>query len=218
MMGLFLFAVAAMLVVITLWLLGVRQAWLTYAAAALSLGGAGYAIYGSPGQAGAPREATQNVRAPMSLDGARQTFFGRFNTAEQWATMASAYAGRGDTRSAAGVMKSAVREHPRNFALWTLYGNALADHGGGYTPAARLAYARAEALAGDTHPGPRFFRALAQARSGEPRLAIETWRDLLENSEMGDDMRQITMLSIAAYAPMLGSEEVQDIQAQSTGS
>ena len=217
-MGFFLFAVVAVLIIAGLWLMGVRQAWLTFAAAALSLGGVGYTIYGSPGQPGTPREASGNGQAPMSLDGARQTFFGRFNRAEQWSTIASGYARRGDTQSAAGVFKSAVREHPRNFALWTLYGNALADHGGGYTPAAQLAFSRAEALAGDRHPGPRFFRALAQARSGEPRLAIETWRDLLDNSEMSEDMRQLTMLSIAAYAPMVGMEDLQAFQAQPTGS
>lgn len=182
-----------------LWFSDVRPPSLTMGAAALMLGAAGYAAFGSPHLPGQPRAQLDNARPALLLTGAREAFFGRFNRTSNWATISESYARRGDTERAAGVLKSAVRENPRNLALWTLYGNALADHGGGLTPAAQLAYDRAVALNPD-HPGPRFFRALARARSGDAETAVLEWRTLLEDVPEGAAYRPMIEQGIVAFS------------------
>ena len=162
------------------WLAGIRGPRLTLVTAALLLGGSGYALAGRPDLPADPREATER-EAPMPLTGARHILFGRFNQSDQWLNMAEAIASRGKTRDAAGLLGSAVREHPRNFALWTGYANALVDDAGTLTPAARLAFERAVAMAPE-HPGPRFFYALAKLRSDDPEGARADWLVLLEET------------------------------------
>lgn len=180
MMGFVLMAGLGLLLLGGFWFAGVRGPRLTLAAAALLLGGAGYALVGRPGLPADPREAA--VRdAPLPLTGARHILFGQFNQSDQWLNMAEAMASRGKTREAAGLLGSAVREHPRNFALWTGYANALVDDAGTLTPAATLAFERAVSMAPE-HPGPRFFYALAKLRSGDPEGAREDWLALLEET------------------------------------
>lgn len=162
------------------WLAGIRGSRLTLVAAALMLGGAGYAALGRPGLPADPRETAER-QAPLPLTGARIVFFGQFNASDRWFNMAEAFATRGKTRQAAGILGSAVRDNPRNFALWTGYANALVDDAGTLTPAARLAYERAVGMAPD-HPGPRFFYALAKLRSGDAEGARADWLALLEET------------------------------------
>ena len=184
----------ALLVVLFMWLRGARGSTLTLTMAGLLFGGAGYALTGSPGLAGRPVAERPPLPDPMSLKGAREAFYGRFTWLDRWAIISESYAARGKTWEAAGILRSGLREHPRSAALWSLYGNALTDHAGGYTPAAELAYDRAIALA-PGNPGPRFFKALAQLRSGLgdealpelERLAAETperadWRPLVKGA------------------------------------
>ena len=85
---------------------------------------------------------------------------------EHWLVISESLARRGKTQDAAGVLQSAVREHPGDPALWIGLGNALADHAGTLTPASDLAYRRAIELSPD-YPAPRFFYGLALARSGD---------------------------------------------------
>lgn len=167
----------ALLLLASFWLYKIRGPRLTLAAAALAIGAAGYTVAGKPGLVGDPR-AERERPPPMPLTGAREIFFGKFNASDQWMTIAEGYASRGKTAEAAGLLGSAVREHPRNFALWTSYGNALVDHSETLTPAAQLAFERAVALAPE-HPGPRFFFALAKLRSGDPEGAKADWEELL---------------------------------------
>ncbi|MBW0145236.1 tetratricopeptide repeat protein [Sphingomicrobium clamense] len=162
------------------WLAGIRGPRLTLVAAALMLGGAGYALFGRPGLPADPR-VTAESQPPLPLTGARTVFFGQFQASDRWFNMAEAFAARGKTRMAAGILGSAVRENPRNFALWTGYANALVDDAGTLTPAAQLAYERAVGLAPD-HPGPRFFYALAKLRSGDAEGAREDWLALLKET------------------------------------
>ena len=162
---------------------GMRGSRLTLALAALAFGAACYLLAGRPGLPSDNRVEAQRA-APMPLTGARHIFFGQFNMTDQWMTIAEGFASRGKTREAAGLLGSAVREHPRNFSLWTAYGNALVDHSQTLTPAARLAFERAVELAPD-HPGPRFFYALAKLRSGDPDGAREDWLVLREEAPEG---------------------------------
>ena len=175
--------------------LGLRGAFLQFAAAALLLGCAGYALDGHPGLEGATR-AAQAKQPPIPLTKVRHAFFGQFTSAESWLRISEALASRGNTEDAAGVLRSAIREHPDNAILWVGLGNALVDHAGAITPASQLAYQRAEQLA-PGHPAPAFFMGLALARSGEPEAALDFWRDVLANAPAEAEWRPMVEDAVA---------------------
>jgi len=177
MTGLLILGVIALGTLALLWLLKVRGSLLTLAAAALAFGCAGYALQGRPGLVGSP-DTVNARRAPVPLTAARKAMMGQFTAADTWTTISEGYASRGKTQDAVGVMRSAIRARPTDYAMWVGLGNALADHGRTLTPAARFAFARAAELAPD-HPAPRFFLGLALARSGEPDRALLLWREIL---------------------------------------
>jgi cytochrome c-type biogenesis protein CcmH/NrfG len=109
----------------------------------------------------------------------RRNMLGRFDTADQWLTMAEAYMRDGDTRNAADIIRAGLKAHPDNATLWVGYGNALVMHADGLmTPAAQLAFDRAAKLAPD-HPGPKFFYGLSLAQGGRLAEAEQVWRNLL---------------------------------------
>ncbi|MFC7537687.1 tetratricopeptide repeat protein [Sphingomonas sp. GCM10030256] len=173
-----------------MWRLGhLRGAALQLALAALMIGAAGYAVQGRPGLAGSPREG-QARAAPLPLGVPRRAMLGRFNQSDRWLTIADGYASRGQTEDAAGVIRSAIRAHPRDAGLWVGYGNALVDHAGMMTPAANFAYARARQLA-PKHPAPLFFEGLALARSGKREEALALWRQALALTPEGASYRPI---------------------------
>jgi cytochrome c-type biogenesis protein CcmH/NrfG len=176
-------------------LMGLRGSMLQLAAAALLFGAAGYALQGRPNLAGSTRDVA-TTRPPLPLTGARRALMGQFNDADRWITIAEGYASRGDTRSAAGVLGSAVREHPTDAFLWTGYGNALFDHAGTLTPAAQFAYARALELA-PNHPAPHFFYGLALARSGDRDGALAQWKPILASAPADASWRPLVVNGIA---------------------
>ena len=159
------------------WLLRVRGAMLQMVGAALLFGAAGYALLGRPGLPSAPRLAEQQ-QAPIPLTNLRHAFFGRFTPTEHWLLISESLGRRGKTQEAAGILQSAVREHPGDPALWIGLGNAMADHAGTLTPASDLAYRRAIELS-PGYPAPRFFYGLALARAGDGYAAITLWRQIL---------------------------------------
>jgi cytochrome c-type biogenesis protein CcmH/NrfG len=109
----------------------------------------------------------------------RGAMLGRFDVADRWLTLSEAYLQDGDTKGAADLLRSALKQHPNNATLWIGYGNALVLHGNGLmSPAAEMAYARAAKLAPD-HPAPRFFYGLSLAQGGRLDDAEKIWRDLL---------------------------------------
>ncbi|MGA9580528.1 MAG: cytochrome C biogenesis protein [Allosphingosinicella sp.] len=159
---------------------GLDRAGSQLLAAALLLACAGYAWQGSPGRSGSPRAAAQRQPAPETAFALlRKDMFGRFDTADRWLMIAERYHGRGDTRQAAGVIRSAIRAHPVNATLWTGYADALVLHGDGMlSPAADLAFRRAVSLA-PKHPGPRIFHGIALAQNGRFEEAELRWRQAL---------------------------------------
>ena len=159
---------------------GLRGPLLTFAAAALMLGGAGYALNGRPGLPGAPRETAERL-APIPLDAPRRALMGSFTNADHWLIIADSFERRGNTRDAVGLLRSALRAHPLDYALWVGLGNALTDHARGYTPAAAFAFDRAAELAPRV-PAPRFFRGLALIRSGQVAEGAAQWRALLADA------------------------------------
>lgn len=179
-----------------LWGLRVRGPMLQLAGAALLFGAAGYAMIGRPGLPSAPASAERH-EPPIPLTNLRHAFFGRFGPTEHWLVISESYARRGETRNAAGVLQSAVREHPGDPVLWIGLGNALADHAGTITPASELAFRRAAELA-PGHPAPRFFFGLALARSGDAADAIILWRQILAEAPANASWRPLVEDAIAA--------------------
>lgn len=179
-----------------LWMLRVRGAMLQLAGAALLFGSAGYLAFGRPGLPSSVRSARQQ-EPPIPLTNLRHAFFGRFGPTEHWLLISESYARRGETREAAGVMQSAVREHPGDPILWIGLGNALADHAGMLTPASELAFRRAAELA-PGHPAPRFFYGLAVARSGDAKDAIALWKQILAEAPAEAGWRPLVEDAIAA--------------------
>jgi cytochrome c-type biogenesis protein CcmH/NrfG len=159
---------------------GLDRAGAQLLAAALLIACAGYGWQGRPGLAGRPKKPPEAQKLPDSAFAQmRQDMLGRFDTADRWLTIAEGYQRRGDTRGGAGLIRSALREHPDNSILWIGYGNALVIHADGLvTPAAQLAFERAATLAPD-HPAPRFFHGLSLAQSGRLDEAERLWRALV---------------------------------------
>ena len=190
-----------MLIAITLgvlWLFRVRGAMLQLAGAALLFGAAGYAAFGRPGLPSSPRSAEERA-AVVPLTNLRHAFFGRFGPTEHWLLISESLARRGKTQEAAGVLQSAVREHPGDPLLWIGLGNALADHSRMLTPASDLAFRRAIELAPD-HPAPRFFYGLALARSGNGNDALRLWRQILAEAPADASWRPAVEDAIAAIS------------------
>lgn len=181
-----------------LWLFGVRGAVLTASAAALLLGGAGYALQGSPGLPGAPAQGTES-RDVFPLTEARHAFFGEFTPAESWLRMSEALARDGRTEDAAGILQNAVKRYPGDPQLWIGLGNALVDHARGMTPAAELAYKRAEQAA-PGHPAAPFFYGLALARSGDREGALKLWRDIIAKTPPDARWHPLVEQGIAALS------------------
>jgi cytochrome c-type biogenesis protein CcmH len=161
-------------------LLGLAGPLLTMAAAALMVGGAGYALQGHPGLPGSPaRGSAEAYYLPLAK--ARHALLGQFTASERWLILADSFASRGKTQDAVGLVQSGLRAHPNDDVLWVGLGNALVDHAGIMTPAAELAYARAAKLA-PWSPAPPFFHGLALLRSGQRDAALAEWKQLLASA------------------------------------
>lgn len=182
-----------------LWLLKLRGPVLTLAAAALMIGAAGYALHGRPSLEGAPDTAV--TRPPsIPLTKARKALMGQFTAADTWMTISESYAARGQTKDAVGVMNSAIRARPTDFAMWVGLGNALADHARLLTPAATFAFERAAELA-PGHPAPPFFLGLAEARSGKADAAAARWKAILAAAPAEASWRPLVEDALLAITP-----------------
>ncbi|MBX3561971.1 MAG: tetratricopeptide repeat protein [Sphingomonas sp.] len=175
--------------------------------AALLLALAGYAWQGHPDLPGSPKPPPARISQDDSEFAAlREDMLGRFDRAAAWLTIAESYQRRGDTRGGAQILKSALRESPDNADLWVGLGNALVVHGDGMmSPAAQLAFQRAQRLAPD-HPGPRFFYGLALAQGGNFDQAEQIWRQLLAEAPEGAEYRTTIQerLNALQQARMMG--------------
>lgn len=179
-------------------LLRVRGAALTASAAALLLGGAGYAFQGNPGLPGAPAQVNE-AGDVFPLTKARHAFFGQFTPAESWLRMSEALARDGQSEDAVGILQNAVKRYPGDPQLWIGLGNALVDHARGVTPAAELAYRKAEQAA-PGHPAAPFFYGLALARSGDRDGALKLWRNILASAPPDAEWRPIVEQGVTALS------------------
>ena len=156
-----------------------RGGW-EWVGAALLAGIAGYALQGSPGQPGAPKPPVETARtADEALIAERQAMGAAFGSGQSWMIVADGLSRRGQYGAAAQVLRSAIRESPRDADLWVALGNALVGHGDGFiSPAAQFAFQRAATIS-PQHPGPPFFMGLALAQSGRLVEARTVWAQLL---------------------------------------
>ena len=197
-MGWIILLVLMALSACALWLLRVRGPALTASAAALLLGGAGYALQGSPNLPAAPAQGME-ARDIFPLTQARHAFFGDFSPEESWLRMSEALARDGKSEDAVGILENAVKRYPGSSELWIGLGNALVDHGRGMTPAAELAYKRAEEAA-PGYPAPPFFYGLALARSGDREGALKLWRGILAKAPPKASWRPLVEEGVAALS------------------
>jgi predicted Zn-dependent protease len=179
-------------------LLGLRGAMLQLAAAALLIGSVGYALQGRPAVPGSARQASA-ARQAVPLANARRAFFGEIGGSSHWLMLSDSMAERGKTADAAGILRSAVRQHPGDPVLWIGLGNALVDHVGVLTPAAQLAYERAVSLS-PGHPAAPFFYGVALARSGEREAAVRLWRQILADAPAEAGWRPLVEDAVAALS------------------
>lgn len=153
------------------------------AATAVTLAATGYVWQGTPGLAGHPVEhqkAAGDVDA--GLIAMREAMFGRFNRSDAYFHIADAMVRSGDPEMAAKAMLGAVAGVHDDASLWTWLGVTMAEANGGLvTPASRMAFDRAIALA-PKHPGPHYFLGLALANMGQYAEARGEWARALELS------------------------------------
>jgi tetratricopeptide (TPR) repeat protein len=182
-----------------LWWAGkLRGAALQITLAALMLGGAGYALQGRPDLPGKPQYET-SVRRVLPLTEPRQAMLGTFTAGERYMIIADGYARRGNTGEALGAVQAGLKTYPRDLTLRIGLANALADHAGMVTPAARLAFEQARAVAPD-HPGPYFFEGLALARSGQREQGLVLFSRALQLTPPGTSYRPMIEQAVAALS------------------
>ena len=165
---------------------------LQFLGAALLLALAGYAWQGRPALEGRPKPPPERQEIPDSgFAETREDMLGRFDRAWYWLNLSEGFARRGDTQGAAQVISAGLREAPNDPDLWAGLGSALVTHADGMmTPAAELAFRRAQAIAPE-HPAPRFYYGLALAQGGQFDQAEQIWRELLSQAPPEADYRRI---------------------------
>lgn len=189
-LGASLMAIGGMIV-----LAGLRGIWPALATLALALAMIGVTLRGLPHRS-TPVPSKAAPDAPPSLVEERGAFLGQFNRSSHWLIISDSYASRGETRDAAGILQSAIRAHPRDYALWLGLGNALTDHAGRLTPAARFAFARSAELA-PTSPAPGYFLGVAKKRSGDPEGALADWQKVLAEAPADASWRPLVEDQVA---------------------
>lgn len=159
-----------------------RTGWALFGATLL-FGLAGYALQGQPGLAGAPKDA-----APIASESgealiiARRALFDPNQPPSRYVTVADGFARRGQYEDAAGFLRSAVHQNPRDTEAWLALGMALVEHADGVpTPAAVYAFSQAEASR-PGHPGAAYFLGIAMLRAQKPQETRAIWARLIEGA------------------------------------
>jgi cytochrome c-type biogenesis protein CcmH len=169
-----------------------RAAWTT-ALAALALGLAGYAAQGSPWTPGAPKSAAPLVPGEGAglVDLRRAVLPDAEWSAHPALITADALTRRDRFADAATILLSATRKNPRDGEAWLALANDLvADADGAITPAARLAYRRAESAAPES-PGVPFFIGVQQLQAGNLIDARKLWGEASARAPAGSDARKV---------------------------
>ncbi len=158
-----------------------RTSW-ALLGAALLFGLTGYALQGSPGQAGSPKVAVNDLGGEgAELVEARRAIYGP-GPPSRFVVVSDGFARRGQFADAAGILRASLDAHPDDPEAWLALANALTEHAGGQlTPAAVFAYEQAE-RADPGQPGPGFFLGVALIRSGRLVQARALWAEMLDKA------------------------------------
>ena len=184
MMGWLIFLGLAAVVAGLLWRFGnLPKGGIEMVGAALLLAVAGYAWQGNPALPGKPTPPPAEVKLPDSETSIeRQKMFSKISGDTQVLTAADGLQAQGLNLYAIAIIKNGLEKRPNSADLWVGLGNALVIHDKGVmSPAAQLAFQRAEKISPD-HPGPPFFMGLAYAQAGQLDRAESVWRGLLDRS------------------------------------
>lgn len=175
--------------------------------AALLLGLAGYALQGAPAQPGSPKPPVEDPgTADAALIAQRQAMGSAFGSGQSWLIVADGLSRQGQYASAAQVLRTAIRQNPKDADLWVALGNALVGHSDGFiSPAAQFAFQRAATIS-PTHPGPPFFMGLALAQSGRLAEARVIWARLLEQAPKEASYRADLESRLARLDEMIGAQ------------
>ncbi|MEY2943375.1 MAG: hypothetical protein RLY97_1389, partial [Pseudomonadota bacterium] len=152
-------------------------------AVALLLGLTGYALQGQVGLAGSPQSlAAPPVVSSDALIAMRLALADRPNgNPDHFVTMADAMTRHGQFADAIAMLNSAVASEPDNGDAWLALANNLVSHAdGGLSPAALLAFRRAEQV-DPTAPGPKFFLGLALIGEGRVAEGRALWQAALDH-------------------------------------
>lgn len=158
------------------------------AGVAIVVGLLGYALQGSPGEAGRPTPPRVDTpdATTAGLIALRQAMGNPYGQGRDYLITADAFARAGHYGDAAKMLRGAIRKHPGDADLWLALGNALVGHTDGrITPGARYAYRQAATIA-PGHPGVPLFLGMALAQSGDFREARAAWQGLLDMPGMED--------------------------------
>jgi cytochrome c-type biogenesis protein CcmH len=168
-----------------------RAAWTT-ALAALALGLAGYATQGTPEQPGAPKSGTPLVpgQGENLVELRRAVLPEEFRSHHDAIIIADGLARHDEYATAATFLLGATRDNPNDGEAWLALGNNLvAAADGAVTPAAQLAYRRAEAAAPQS-PGVPFFVGVDQLQAGNFVDARSLWLEAAKRAPEGSAARQ----------------------------
>jgi len=186
-------------------------------AAALMLGAAGYAAQGRPGEAGAPKEATdaQNPEAGQFFVEARARLRDQgIPTSNHWVIISDGLARNGHYADAAQLLRGAIEDDPKDSEAWLALGNVLVAHSEGVlTPPALYAYRRA-VKADPKAPGPPYFLGLAMAQSGQLTQARALWADLLKTAPKDADWRVSVAQQLQRLDVFIASQSPSAVQAE----
>lgn len=173
-------------------LLGLARPLWSLVGAGLMLGGAGYALQGSPGLPASPARPTVDTAAvEPGLVFLREQMFGRFTAADAYLMASDAMLRSGDATAAARLLLGGIGARRANVALWTELGTTLALRDGDRVSAPALFAFRQAAHLAPTHPGPPFFLGLALVRAGEFARARAAWARALALAPAGAPYRPL---------------------------
>jgi cytochrome c-type biogenesis protein CcmH len=206
-----------------------RSVWAA-ALAALVLGLAGYAAQGSPNTPGAPKAAAPLVpgEGENLVELRRAVLPDELWSRHNALIVADGFTRRDHYADAATVLLGAVRDNPRDGEAWLAMGNNLvAAADGTMTPAAQLAYRRAEAAAPDS-PGVPFFAGIAELNAGRFNETRALWTEAAHRAPEGSEARKTIESRIARLDALLQqmfrmmkaqqAKQAQDSAAQGQGS
>ncbi len=189
-----------------------------------------YGWYGSPGMPDQPMAERWADDRPV-FDGGptfgdvrrmivrfEQTLADEPENAENWATLAGAYALLEQYGQAAEAMGRAAALDPQNAERQSLLGEFLVLGSGG-TVSNEAADAFRAAIAADPfQPVARFYLALARAQDGDIAGAMADWQALLSDSPPGAPWEPMVTEQIARAATELGIDPAEALaQGQSSG-